>query len=1126
MSEVVTLFKHNPPMQEPRILEAITVQREGLIGELVAGALDTQGESRHRLLVGPRGMGKTHVLSLVASRVREDPRGTEVVVSWLEEDAWKVRTYGKLLAAIVGRVGVALKDEGLERKARELSPGDAARAAEAESTLREVIGDRRLLLLVENLDQIFRKIGPVGQAEFRAFVEAWGHLLIFATSPRLFEGVTEEASPFGEFFAQIRLEELTVDSAMDLMRRIATLNDDREVLRYLDDERAEKRFRAIEALAGGHPRIWLLFAGCISVEAIDELVPLFLQALDDLTPYYQDRLRELGDQQQEVVVLLAEAGGALSNRDLADRSGIPQNQIATMVRQLTERGYVRSALVPEGLGGGDDRLSFWELREPLMRLCLDVKQTRGEPLRMVIEFLRAWYGSSLLDELRRLPPEAELATVYASEAFRTLEGPLDFEGLLQGSPSEITARAELGLSLVPERFDLQLAKALGHYLGEEYEDAKEELSRLGETAGNDISKAVLSVLVKLTDQALGGQVDFENVFDDLATIREADSDNPRALAFVGEILALFGRSQEALAAYAKAVELEPENAELRSDLGRTLLALEREEDALDAFTKAVELTPEKVNYHRQRALALGNLGRHEEALEAFTAAAGLDPSDAESHVNRGIALRNLGRLEEALAAIGTAAQLEPEDVTLHERRAQLLLVLRRREEAAEAFARAIELDPTRAMTLSNLGAVLGDLGRTEEALAAFDRATELDPEEADFHTNRGTALHRLGRTAEAEAAYSKALELDPENAIALAGSGSMLARLGRSEEALEAIAAAIALDPERAVLHERKGIALNDLDRPAEALRAFDRAVELDPSRAPVWNNRGVALVDLSRNEDALEAFTKAAELEPSNPTYEGNRGSALGRLGRFDEALDAFGAALASAPDNATLHQQRGFALADLDRGEEAVEAFEKALELDPENAALHNALADNLLALGRLGEADQAVRRAIELDGADGATAIFRFTLAEVTLASGDLDGALATLREALAAWREDPKKEETGDADLFCEILWHEFRDGPELGRAIAAIAEAYGAAGAADKLRHGMVASIPLFVDDEAGQPEAEAWVEAWAHGAQNLDLDIPLDLMRAALAWKRDRDRAHLLGLPPEQREILIDLLES
>jgi hypothetical protein len=32
------------------------------------------------------------------------------------------------------------------------------------------------------------------------------------------------------------------------------------------------------------------------------------------------------------------------------------------------------------------------------------------------------------------------------------------------------------------------------------------------------------------------------------------------------------------------------------------------------------------------------------------------------------------------------------------------------------------------------------------------------------------------------------------------------------------------------------------------------------------------------------------------------------------------------------------------------------------------------------------------------------------------------------------------------------------------------------------------------------------------------------LLQAASAWKRDRDRSHLLDLPPEQREILVDLL--
>ena len=146
--------------------------------------------------------------------------------------------------------------------------------------------------------------------------------------------------------------------------------------------------------------------------AIDQLVPLFLEALDDLTPYYQDRLRELGDQQQELVVLLCEAGGARTNRTLAESSGIAPNQVASILRTLADRGYVRNAVLPDNLSAGDRRRTHWELREPLMRLCLDVKRSRGEPLRIVVEFLREWYGARLLDETVELPSDADLAMSY------------------------------------------------------------------------------------------------------------------------------------------------------------------------------------------------------------------------------------------------------------------------------------------------------------------------------------------------------------------------------------------------------------------------------------------------------------------------------------------------------------------------------------------------------------------------------------------------------------------------------------------------------------------------------------------------------------------------------------------
>ena len=171
MDSFVPLLKFTPSAQNPEVLERITVQREELIASLVADALDSDAGPSHHLLVGPRGMGKTHILTLVANRLRESEGSDEIVLAWLEEDPWSIRNYGKLLAAIVASVAEQIGDSALAQSALDLRAGSAADEDTGERLLRDAVGERRLVLLVENLDEIFHRIGPNGQARLRAFLE-------------------------------------------------------------------------------------------------------------------------------------------------------------------------------------------------------------------------------------------------------------------------------------------------------------------------------------------------------------------------------------------------------------------------------------------------------------------------------------------------------------------------------------------------------------------------------------------------------------------------------------------------------------------------------------------------------------------------------------------------------------------------------------------------------------------------------------------------------------------------------------------------------------------------------------------------------------------------------------------
>ena len=69
--KAVYLSHFTPSMMAPQTLEAMLVQREPLLSPYLDHVLESlrTGSSHHTLLVGPRGIGKTHLISLLHHRL-------------------------------------------------------------------------------------------------------------------------------------------------------------------------------------------------------------------------------------------------------------------------------------------------------------------------------------------------------------------------------------------------------------------------------------------------------------------------------------------------------------------------------------------------------------------------------------------------------------------------------------------------------------------------------------------------------------------------------------------------------------------------------------------------------------------------------------------------------------------------------------------------------------------------------------------------------------------------------------------------------------------------------------------------------------------------------------------------
>src|SRR5262245_27358203 len=98
----------------------------------------------------------------------------------------------------------------------------------------------------------------------------------------------------------------------------------------------------------------------------------------------------------------------------------------------------------------------------------------------------------------------------------------------------------------------------------------------------------------------------------------------------------------------------------RSDFERELAAAigahrtGRFDDALAAYDRAIALDPQAVEAHYRRANLLSQTGRSQEGLAGYDKAIALKPDYPEAFNNRGNVLHDLKRFDQALASYARA----------------------------------------------------------------------------------------------------------------------------------------------------------------------------------------------------------------------------------------------------------------------------------------------------------------------------------------------------------------------------------------------------------------------------------------------------------------------------------------
>jgi len=255
-------------------------------------------------------------------------------------------------------------------------------------SMTEQIAGNTLLLVKENMSDVFKGLKDSGQKKLRAYLQENNNMAILASSQQLFPGVSSRESAFFGFFDTYHLEVLSVEDAKQLISNIAALNGNQALVDFLTTPQGGYRVRALHHLAGGNHRLYVELAAFLTMESLNDFVSALVKLTDNLTPYFQERVRALPAQQGRIVQKLCEIQGATPVKSIAESTFIGERSVAKQLGDLAKKGYV--------ISHKRGKESYYEMAEPLMRLALEVKNNQGKPLKMVAQLLRIWFSDAEL----------------------------------------------------------------------------------------------------------------------------------------------------------------------------------------------------------------------------------------------------------------------------------------------------------------------------------------------------------------------------------------------------------------------------------------------------------------------------------------------------------------------------------------------------------------------------------------------------------------------------------------------------------------------------------------------------------------------------------------------------------
>lgn len=416
---------YRPSMSSRFRREQLTVGRDAILLDTIdhlRSAADRKSK-HHFLFLGPRGIGKSHLLAVIEDRIAADPRlATRLVVARFPEESVRTLSFADLLKQLVSILATNLAEEPLwkELSAKLEKIQDSNEVVDSVVPVLRRTNEakkRTIVVMLENLNELFSKqirqdqqIGAIR----KFFMDKNGCSLV-ATAPMHFDAVTDVAQPFYDFFDTQTLRPFDKEQSVTLLNRTRELDG--------DNTNAVKDLShcvmALHDMTDGNPRLMVMTCELIVREGIESAREILLRLVDSISPTYQASLAEMAPQERAVMETLASMRDATPRTpaNIASKLGISERHTSALLKRLVDASLLKFAISPD-----DKRSRCYCIRDGFFDIWLAF-QAGGERRRRiasVADFLESFYRQNL-DSYQKI--DADNSRVNLINTFEPKYGP-------------------------------------------------------------------------------------------------------------------------------------------------------------------------------------------------------------------------------------------------------------------------------------------------------------------------------------------------------------------------------------------------------------------------------------------------------------------------------------------------------------------------------------------------------------------------------------------------------------------------------------------------------------------------------------------------------------------------------